>query len=521
MELGNIDASVFGLRCKERGGFYYFVQQFWHTVCTERPVWNWHIKYECDIWEEMIFRVAQIGKWGKNSYGEWEMLGIEKDREKKLYDYVLNVPPGTSKSTICSQMGFVWAWTIDPTLRILGCSYSEELAFKNAMKRRDIMTSAKFLGWFPDVRIRPDMNSQKLMQNEHGGIFSALGLGGTITGNHFHLIVPDDPNNANDSETELRSANEAFDNLSTRKTDSEISVTWTIQQRLHEIDVTGHVLDKKKNIFHICLPAEESDKIRPIELASRYVDGLLDPKRLNRAVLAEKMEDLKNVRYNAQFLQRPAPADGLIWKVEYFKVVDDVNMPKIEDLSLLGTDWDTAETSNNQNAASAWVTAGRINFDVFIMDIGFIWCEFPKLLETMRSKPSPHYIEGKSSGKSAIKTLLNSGITAIEVKVTGGEDKVKRANDAVPIAAAGCVYIKRSLIDKLFNDPKQGILNFPNGRYKDLADALAQSLQRLSNGWNRKNKMYINTSETVKDYVPPTSSSGKRKSSMRIFSVGK
>lgn len=49
---------------------------------------------------------------------------------------------------------------------------------------------------------------------------------------------------------------------------------------------------------------------------------------------------------------------------------------------------------------------------------------------------------------------------------------------ATPVAEAGMVYIRKSMADRIYNDSKQGILNFPRGKFKDLADVLAQALQR-------------------------------------------
>jgi phage terminase large subunit-like protein len=97
----------------------------------------------------------------------------------------------------------------------------------------------------------------------------------------------------------------------------------------------------------------------------------------------------------------------------------------------------------------------------------------------MKIKKSPHYIEAKASGKSAKQTLSNQGIPAIEVKVDGG-DKIARAMLSTPFAEAGMIYCRQSIIEKLYNDDRQGILIFPNTG-TDLADALAQSIYRLLN----------------------------------------
>ncbi len=96
----------------------------------------------------------------------------------------------------------------------------------------------------------------------------------------------------------------------------------------------------------------------------------------------------------------------------------------------------------------------------------------------MKSKPAPHYIEAKASGKSAKQVLVSNHIPAIEVKMQGG-DKIARARSVTPYAEAGMIYCRKSILDKLYNDEKQGILLFPKSNWTDLADALAQAITRL------------------------------------------
>jgi phage terminase large subunit-like protein len=144
----------------------------------------------------------------------------------------------------------------------------------------------------------------------------------------------------------------------------------------------------------------------------------------------------------------------------------------------LGTDWDLAYTKKKKNAASAYITSFKHNNKIFIDDLDWAWKEFPDLIKWMKTKQEAHYIEAKASGISAKQTLSEQGVIAIEIPVRGGEDKVARARMGSPTAEAGDVCVRKSIADKLFDDPQQGILKFPNGKFMDLADVLAQCLQR-------------------------------------------
>ncbi len=446
--------------CKR--SFYYFVQSFWDIIIAETPIWNWHIAYLCSKAQALVERVAK--------------------REAKDKDIIINIPPGTSKSTIFTIMLPAWAWAVDPTLRILTISYSDTLATEHALKSRDIIRSDRYRNYFPYIEVKKDKDNKTNYENTNNGQRMAAGLSGTITGIHAHLILIDDPINPKQaaSEAECNTANMLLDStLSTRKVDKQVTVTLLIMQRLSANDPTAHLLSKQKNINHICLPAEAMDEVSPVELRDRYIDGLLDPYRLNKNILQELRIDLGSAGYAGQVAQRPAQKGGSIWQ-KWFKEVPDHLFPPKSSLMYYGTDWDLAYTKDDANAASAYISAGKLKQAIYIDDLGWDWLEFPALINLMKIKPSPHYIEAKASGKSAKQTLVTHGIPAIEVKVEGG-DKIARANMATPVAEAGMVYIRQSLADKLYHDPRQGILLFPNSKYKDVADVLAQCLQRLAN----------------------------------------
>lgn len=449
--------------CKRH--FWFFVKEFWPVIVAEELIWNWHMEVLCDELQTVYERVIR--------------------REPKAYDLIINIPPGTSKSSICTIMAPAWAWTVDPSLRIITGSYSDSLATEHSVKSRDIVESDLYKKYFPEVLIKFDKGRKTNYETTRLGQRFATSVGGSVTGVHAHVITIDDPLNPKQaaSAVERESANNWMDKtLSMRKVDKSLTPTILVMQRLATDDPTGHLLSKKKvNVRHVCLPAELSSNVKPAELSKRYINGLLDPLRLGREVLTEARMDLGGDAYAGQMAQTPVQEGGLIWK-KWFKEIDDALFPDISDATQVGTDWDLAYTDDDANAASAYITAGKIGSNAFIFDLDYVFLEFPELIKYMKTKKSPHYIEAKASGKSAKQSLTRAGVVAIEVKIMGGSDKIARAKMATPPAEAGMVYIKKSLADKLYNDERQGILNFPKNSHKDVADTLAQSLQRLFTG---------------------------------------
>jgi phage terminase large subunit-like protein len=439
----------------------FFVREFWDIIIEEDLEWAPHMDVLCDEIQVVYERVIA--------------------RQPKLYDLIINIPPGTSKSTIVTIMAPVWSWTRDASLRHITASYSETLSTEHSVKSRDIVRSAKYRRYFPHVKIKADEDNKTNYKTTRNGQRFVTSVTGTVTGVHAHIITVDDPLNPKQaaSEAELAEANRFFDQtITTRKVDKRVTPLILIMQRLSQKDPSGHLLEKKKEgLRHICLPASIGPQVKPAKYAAIYQDGYLDINRLGPAVCAEMKVDLGASGYAGQFDQTPVPAGGLIWK-KWFVEVPDEDWPSREKGTDHGTDWDLAYTKDDENAASAYVDSFRLNNRIFIDDYDWAWLEFPELIKWMKKRKGPHYIEAKASGKSSKQTLSKQGVIAIEVQVKGGSDKVARARMATPIAESGIVCIRKSMADRFYNDARQGILFFPKGQFKDLADALAQCLQR-------------------------------------------
>jgi len=298
-----------------QNSFFEFVQSFWSVVIKEVPQYNWHIPYLCEELQKLSVSIV--------------------NRDKKPYDLIINIPPGTTKSTIVTIMFPAWLWTQDPTLRIITNSYSAELSTEHAVKSRDIIQSDKYKSLFPEVVIRRDKSGKENYENTATGARYTTSTGGTITGKHAHVIINDDPLNPKQaaSDVQRKEANEHTKTLSSRKVDKSKTPTITIMQRLHESDVTGYLIAKKgENIRHICLPAESNGDVRPESLRDNYINGLLDPVRLSREVLDEALVDLGSRGYAGQYGQSPVADGGNIIKNEWFQYISRADFERLREL---------------------------------------------------------------------------------------------------------------------------------------------------------------------------------------------
>lgn len=287
--------------CKE--SLYYFLVYFWDVIATNEFVDNWHIKEICDEIQPDVLKALK--------------------GEKKTGDIIINICPGTTKSTIISQMLPAWCWAVSPSSVIISSTGTSQLTTKNSMRSRDIIQSDKYQELFPEVVIRKDASAKTFYQNTSNGTRYAFTTKGNPIGNHAHVILTDDPESQKDAknQTMMEYSEESIKALSTRMIDKESTLRILLMQRLSDIDSTSIALKKFTNPKHICLPAELSELVKPEKFKKKYVDGLLDPVRLSKEILKEERKKLNNedegtteLDYDAQFGQNPQNPTGYLYQ---------------------------------------------------------------------------------------------------------------------------------------------------------------------------------------------------------------
>jgi len=456
-----------------RDSFYDFVQTFWPEVIAEDPVWNWHIKYLCDVMQESAERVF-VG-------------------EKKKHETVVNIPPGTTKSTIASIMFPMWVWTRMPTARTICASYSYPLAMDLSRKSRDIIKSDLWLELFPDIKLRVDQDTKGHFINTHGGSRFAVGTNSTVTGMHSHFIIIDDPINPHKafSEKELNTANRyVCETLSTRKVDKAVTVTFLIMQRLHQNDPSAQFLKKaegKFDVLHINLPAEITEATRadvqPAELLGYYEDGLLDPVRLSRDVLQDLRAALGEYGYAGQMLQRPVPLGGGMFK--FGRIHIEISPPAHPFYRQKVRYWDKAGTGGG----GAWTVGVLMGWDhearFWILDVvRGQWesaaretiikqtanIDTRKVIIGVEQEPGSG---GKESAQNTVRNL--AGFRVRVDRPTG--NKIIRADPFSVQVNAGNVYLKKGPWNRDF---LQEIQHFPYSTNKDQVDASAGAFNLLT-----------------------------------------
>lgn len=308
---GGLEASVY------RDSFRKFIRHFWSAVPgAGKFVHNWHIDLFALELESLACRVKQS--------------------LPRAHDLLVNIPFGMSKSMVFSVLFHPWVWAGMPEARFLYATHTDSLALDLAGKAKDVITSAEYQRLFPWVQIRRDKAAKDDYANTLGGERKSCTVGGkTPLGRHAQFIIVDDPidplvaRSALEIDTAAKFMTEV---IPSRMTDKRVTPTVLVQQRLDYRDPSAVMLEVGRRegsvpVRHVCLPGELCPGAAPAsppleELQAKwpeaYADGLLDPKRLDRVVLATYRAKLGSFAYGGQVLQNPTHREGAMFKPPYF-----------------------------------------------------------------------------------------------------------------------------------------------------------------------------------------------------------
>lgn len=439
-----------------------FVQCAWRIIEPGQELkWNWHLDALCRV-----------------------LTDVTNGKRRKV---LINVPPGTMKSLLVSVLWPAWEWTRKPERRYLCASYVADLATRDTMKMRDIITSPWYQYLF-GVKLRGDQAVKTWFMNTSSGWRIATSTDGKGTGEHPDVIIIDDPHSAKQakSDVERKAAVDWFDQtLSTRGVGRGVSIV-VIMQRLHEDDLTGHLL-ALGGWDHIMYPMRfEPDRADVTD--PRKIEGeLLWPELFPEEKVRDLERDLNQYGTAGQLQQRPAPLGGGLFKRSSFKMVNASDVPK------KGTQtraWDVAATEG----------AGCYTVGLKMRDAGESSVPRFFIEDIDRGQWGPHDVdrriascalldgrscrireeqEGGSAGKTVVaaRARMLAGFDYRPMAPTG--DKEVRANPLRSAVESGNVAVVRAPWNEAFFRELEA---FPNGTYLDQCDAAAHAFNDLTTG---------------------------------------
>lgn len=396
---------------------------------------------------------------------------------------IITMPPRSLKSITVSVAWVAWMLGQNPYLKFVCASYAQELASKLARDCRDLMQSDWYRRVFPATTLER-IAEHDLRTSVGGGRFSTS-VGGTLTGFGGDIIIIDDPIKP-DEAASAAERNRVLDwysaALSSRLNNKVAGSIVLVMQRVHEDDLAGHLL-RAGGWDHLNLPAiAEIDEQIPIgrgQVHQRREGDVLHSAREPREVLEHQRRIMTDLRFSAQYQQRPIPVGGNLVQREWFRFYDRAPERQVGDAVIQS--WDTASKGQATSDYSVCVTALVRRREVYILDVFRDRLKFPDLVKksielARRYDATNLLIEDTASGTQLLDVLKDSLPAGVPrpIRIQPKGDKESRMSGASNRIVSGEVLLPKdapwlaSFLDE--------VLSFPGGRFDDQVDAFAQLL---------------------------------------------
>lgn len=241
---------------------------------------------------------------------------------------IINIPPRYSKTEIAVVNFVAWCFGKVPDCEFIHASYSSTLAVNNSSNIRSLIQHETYRSIFPETVL--DSEAKNHWTTSQGGVFYATGAGGAITGfgagkqrdGFGGAIIIDDPHKADEARSDVMRQNiiDWFQNtVESRKNDPKNTPIIVIMQRLHENDLSGFLLNggNGEKWEHLCLPAIK-DNGEPLWAEKHDIEQL------------RNMEQAAPYMFAGQYMQRPAPLDGGVFKPSNIGIIDALPVGNIQ-----------------------------------------------------------------------------------------------------------------------------------------------------------------------------------------------
>ena len=396
------------------------------------------------------------------------------------------VPPQHGKSEIVSRKLPAWALGINPKFKIVGASYSADLAqqFSRTIQRN--IDSAEYGEVFPKTYLngqhtKTDSTRGYLRNVDvfetvgYGGFYKAVGVCGGLTGTPVDIGIIDDPVKdaleANSPTYRDRVWSWYTDVFLTRLHND--SKTILIQTRWHVDDLSGRLLDREGGKWEVVrIPAIRED-----------FDDVNDPRQLGEALWEEEhsLESLREAEgrsprtFAALYQQRPCIQGGNIVKRDWFGHVTEREFGNIHATEPIVFFMDTAYTDKQENDPTGIIATCKVGGTLYVTHARKVLMKFPDLIRFLPTYAREHgytmkssiRIEPKANGISVIDQLKEVTQLNIAETPSPADSKETRLNAASPSIECGRVVLVEGEWTEDFMDEVCGFPAKPHDEYVD------------------------------------------------------
>lgn len=415
--------------------------------------------------------------------------GYERLKSGHDVRMMIFMPPRHGKSDMATQKFPSWVLGDDPTIPIMVSSYSDELATDFGYRTRDIMKTPEYQCMYP-TRLRADAKAKGKWQTEEGGGYTAIGVGGALTGRGFKIGIIDDPfKNREEADSPIiRDSRHSWyqSTFSTREEGNSMVIF--ILTRWHDDDLAGRVLKDARDAKRAGEAYDEWDVIEYKALATdddehRKAGEALWPNKFTTEKLLKKKSEMGSYEFSALYQQTPIDEENRKFKQAWFKYREYASVrekqtynvmtidPRGKDDIKQGKDFvgctvNFVDTENNWNIIS---TRQKLSATGLIDMMFTNWQRYN--LHKIGIEDGHFYQGLKKSIEDEMR--IRGVFLYIEELKTGGTQKELRIEGLVPRYEHGSIYHLTMNGENLCADVEEELQLFPKATNDDASDSLA------------------------------------------------
>jgi predicted phage terminase large subunit-like protein len=428
------------------------------------------------VFARKALRELEAVKLGDEPYLKYLAHEFDQFARGETQRLVVNLPPGHLKTSLGSVCLAAWLLAHEPSLKIIVVTHAEHLSKSIARKIRSILQSA----WLRDVfgtRIKKGHAEVTDFGTTSGGGVFVTSFHAGFTGRRADVIIVDDPHDIGDDLERIEATVETFDTvLLSRLNDRKNGRVLVIAHRVHEYDLSQHLLLQKNKWRHVALTlvaiADESFQTCD-GVWLRRKGELLRPE----AFCQEDIDDLRSSAFHPDFgmlYQQDLASQGLptITTAHFPSFVEPLAGPTVLSIDPGVSDRRTSAYS----VVQAWrMTAERF----FLLDQFRDQVDFALLRDQVRRfrkkyRPVAILVERAANGHALISELSRKCPKLLRPIELSGRSKSARL-----LPHANTILSKRICLPAEApwrNEFVREFCDFPKGKYSDQVDATTQLL---------------------------------------------
>ncbi len=436
-------------------------------------------KYEAGWFHEYLCEILQ------NAY--------EKVKAGQQVRLIIEVPPRHGKSETSTILFPSWVFGQQPDWPVIVSSYSGELAQDFGQATRDLMEGENYKALY-NTRLKEDSKAKGRWMTDENGCYTAVGVGGAITGRGFKIGIVDDPHkNRQEADSEVMRENVWKWYKSTFYTRQEgITAIIVIMTRWHIDDLVGRLLEEQRQNEEAGL--ENIDKWEVVRFPA-IADADEQFRKKGEPLWPEKfpievLENIKNnqtvLEWQALYQQNPLASELLEFKEDYFRYFEEAELPEKMDIDIT---IDPAISKKKEACNTAIMAVGKsyTNPNWYLLDYKAGKLNPGELIEgtfVMYSQLKLQYpdatirvwIEGVAYQESLsyffTEEMKRRQIYFLLSTFIDSHDKLQRIRGLIPMYKAGVIFHRRWM-----KELELEAINFPQSKTIDLLDALAFQMQ--------------------------------------------